>query len=112
MKLHQASAFVVILVSLAAGLAHAEEHVNVAIKLFQFQPKTIEIKTGTIVEWENGDAIDHSVTAGEPGKQSPDFDSGFFRKGDRFEHVFTAKGTYDYFCRRHSSMRGKIVVTE
>lgn len=112
MKLYRAFAFVIILVSLATGVAQAEEHVNIAIKLFQFQPKAIEIKAGTKVEWDNGDAIDHSVTAGEPGKQSPEFDSGFFKKGDRFDHVFAAKGTYDYFCRRHPSMRGKIVVTE
>ena len=98
---------------LIAGYGHlsAEDRVNVAIKLFRFQPKAIEIRKGTTVMWENGDAIDHSVTAGEPGKQG-EFDSDFFNKGGRFEHKFTAPGTYRYFCRRHANMRGEVVVTE
>jgi plastocyanin len=112
MKLRLILVCAAVLLSLAASKAGSQEHVNVAIKLFQFQPKAIEIKAGTTVAWDNGDAIDHSVTAGEPGKQAAEFDSGFFNKGGHFEHLFAEPGTYSYFCRRHPNMRGKIIVSK
>jgi plastocyanin len=99
---------------LVPGLSQgeAQEPAKIAIKLFQFQPKSIEVKKGTTVMWENGDAIDHSVTAGKPGDQSAAFDSGFFNKGGHFEHRFETEGAYVYFCRRHPNMKGEIRVTE
>jgi plastocyanin len=97
-----------------AAIVHASagEAIDANIKLFQFQPKTIEVKAGTMIKWTNGDDIEHSVTGGEPGKESGAFDSGFFVKGETFEQTFDKPGTYDYFCKRHNSMKGKVVVTE
>ncbi len=92
-----------------AGLAQAGEKVDATIKLFQFQPKALEIKAGTIVEWVNGDDIEHSVTA---GKETKAFDSGFFEKNGSFSFTFTKPGTYDYFCKRHPSMKATVTVTE
>lgn len=102
-----------IMLAFAATVAPAAagEMANAHIKLFQFQPKEIGVKAGTTVTWENGDDIQHSVTAGMPGKKAKDFDSGFFAKGERFEHTFAEPGTFTYFCMRHPSMSGKIVVT-
>lgn len=94
------------------GNVNAMEPVEAQIKLFQFKPKAIEIKAGTMVKWENGDAIEHSVTSGMPGKPSGAFDSGFFTKGQSFEHGFTEAGTFTYFCKRHTNMTAIIVVTE
>lgn len=81
------------------------------IKLFMFKPSPMEVKPGTTLVWTNQDAIDHSVTAGKPGSLSGAFDSDFFGQGQTFEFTFNEPGTYDYFCKRHESMVGTIVVT-
>lgn len=85
---------------------------EVDIKLFTFKPKVIEIPVGTKVVWSNGDAIDHSVTQGTPENPREVFDSEFFNKGESYSFTFTEPGEYEYFCKRHESMRGKIIVAE
>ena len=97
---------------LASSAAFAAEAVSVDIKLFQFKPKELEVKKGTIVTWTNGDAIEHSVTAGKPGKAASDFDSGFFTKGGSFSHTFDAAGSFTYFCKRHPNMQATVKVDE
>jgi plastocyanin len=86
------------------------EHVD--IKLFMFDPNPLEIKAGTTVMWMNGDAIEHSVTAGVPDAPSSAFDSGLFAQGGSFSHTFDTPGEYAYFCTRHPSMNGRVIVTE
>ena len=108
---------IVITCALLAGLlwlgnVNAEEPVEAQIKLFQFKPQRIEIKAGTTVKWANGDAIEHSLTSGVPGEPTRVFDSGFFTKGQSFEHTFTEPGTFIYYCMRHNSMRATVVVTK
>lgn len=88
----------------------ADETVKIDIKLFQFKPKELEVKKGTTVTWTNDDAIEHSVTAGKPGKAAQDFDSGFFTKGGSFSHTFDATGIFTYFCKRHPNMQATVVV--
>lgn len=90
--------------------ALAGDAVNVDIKLFQFKPKELVVKEGTTVTWTNGDAIEHSVTAGEPGKPSEVFDSGFFTKGGSYAHTFEAAGSFIYFCKRHPNMHAVVKV--
>jgi plastocyanin len=80
------------------------------IRLFQFQPGTITVRAGTTVTWRNDDAIVHSVTTNGKTPAGQQFDSGFFTKGGSYSHRFTKPGTYRYFCRRHPSMTGKVVV--
>lgn len=91
--------------------AAAGAKINLDIKLFMFKPSPLEVKPGTTLIWTNQDAIDHSVTAGTPGSLSGAFDSDFFGQGQAFEFTFNEPGTYDYFCKRHESMVGTIVVT-
>ena len=108
---------IIITCALLAGLlwlgnVNAEQPVEAQIKLFQFKPQRIEIKAGTTVKWVNGDAIEHSVTSGVPGKPTGNFDSGFFNRSQSFVHTFTEPGTFTYFCMRHNSMTAKVVVTK
>lgn len=95
----------------AASPVAAGDQAAAEIKLFQFKPRSLEIKAGTTVTWTNGDAIEHSVTAGKPGKASGGFDSNYFTLGQSWSHTFTEPGTYTYFCKRHNSMTGTITVT-
>ncbi|MCW1970168.1 MAG: plastocyanin/azurin family copper-binding protein [Anaerolineae bacterium] len=80
------------------------------ISLFAFNPGVIEVSVGSTVVWTNNDLIDHSVTSGLPDKPDGAFDSGFFNRGQTFSFTFTKAGEYNYFCRRHTSMTGKVVV--
>jgi plastocyanin len=83
---------------------------SVDIKLFQFKPKALEVKKGDTVTWVNGDAIEHSVTSGKPGKPTEAFDSGFFTKGSSFSHTFDQEGSFTYFCKRHLNMQATVKV--
>ena len=92
---------------LAPAGASAGEMVNAEIKVFQFMPKEITVKTGTVITWTNGDSIDHSVT-----DKGGTFDTDFFNKGESREITAGKPGTYEIFCKRHNSMKAKLVVTE
>jgi plastocyanin len=80
--------------------------VKAGIKNLAFQPNRIQIATGTTVTWTNGDALDHTVTAGDGS-----FDSGLIAPGARWSHTFTKAGTYQFSCRPHSFMKGVVIVT-
>jgi plastocyanin len=85
----------------------------VSMDQFRFSPPELTIKVGETVEWTNrADPDWHSAThmptaAGE----KPIFDSPDLNAGDPpFSFTFYAAGEYDYKCRNHDFMRGKIKV--
>ncbi|HEY1013799.1 MAG TPA: plastocyanin/azurin family copper-binding protein [Herpetosiphonaceae bacterium] len=80
------------------------------IQTFQFKPGRLEVKAGTTVTWTNRDAIEHSVTGGTPPNPAGTFDSGFFTQGESRSFTFDEPGEFAYFCKRHNSMVGTIVV--
>ena len=82
------------------------------IKLFQYMPGEITVKVGTTITWLNSDDIEHSVSSGTPEKPTKDFDSGYFVKDEKYSQTFSKAGTFEYFCKRHNSMKAKVVVTE
>ena len=79
----------------------------VAIEGFAFNPPTIEIAVSDTVTWTNNDAVQHTVTQDPAGSG---FQSGGLPAGAAFEHMFTAAGTYQYFCEFHP-MFGTVVVS-
>lgn len=86
------------------------ETVQATIKLFMFKPEPLTIKAGTEVVWTNNDNIGHSVTSGTAPTTDGAFDSGLFEQNQTFAYTFTTPGTYAYFCTRHNSMTGTIIV--
>ena len=80
------------------------------IKIFQFQPKAIEVPTGTTITWTNWDSSGHSVTSGTPEMPDGQFDTGFFKKGESASVTFDKPGEYSFFCARHKNMRGTVKV--
>jgi PGF-CTERM protein len=92
------------LMSVLATCAQAEE-MMVDIEGFAFQPATLTVLPGTTVTWTNQDNAPHTVTSTD-GK----FDSGSLSKGQEFNFNFTQPGVYDYYCKIHPSMRGRIEV--
>ena len=80
------------------------------IRVFQFEPGALEVPAGTRVTWSNEDDITHTVTSGVAGRPDGRFDVQLAGKGARGSTTFTTRGVYPYFCARHESMKGEVVV--
>ena len=95
----------------------------VAMHFHDFEPKTITIKSGGTVRWENKTIIGHTITDDpSKAKKAEDaalphgaeaFDLGEVGGGGAVQHTFTVPGTYRYFCKPHelTGMVGEVVVT-
>ena len=84
----------------------------VTVKQFQFMPGELVVKTGTTVTWTNEDDILHTATSGAtPGTPDGQFDGPMDGRGKSFRHAFNQPGRYPYFCNRHTSMTGTVVVS-
>ncbi len=75
----------------------------VMINNFAFEPPVLNIKTGESVTWFNEDGAVHTI-------QSKDFASANLKNDDSFSYKFTKVGEYEYHCKLHPYMNGKIVV--
>ena len=83
----------------------------VTVKQFQFMPAELTVNSGTNVTWTNQDDILHTATSGAtPGTPDGKFDGQMDGRGKSFSHVFDQSGRYPYFCSRHTSMTGTVVV--
>ncbi|HXU35816.1 MAG TPA: DUF420 domain-containing protein [Blastocatellia bacterium] len=85
----------------AAATSAAPERVPVKITNFQFEPKELTIKAGTIVEWTD-----------ERGRHTVEADDGSFvsdtlTADGKFEHKFDTPGVYPYYCSFHGEKHGK-----
>ena len=89
----------------------SQQGAAVTIQLFQFQPGRLEIKAGTTVIWVNQDDILHTVTLGTPENRNGSVNLNLSGKGATVSFTFDRPGEYEYFCDRHQSMRGRILVT-
>ena len=83
---------------------------SAAIRVFQFQPGALAVRPGTRVTWTNEDDIPHTVTSGLPGSPDGRFDVRLAGKGTSGSASFSEPGAYPYFCTRHESMRGEVLV--
>ena len=83
--------------------------VTVEIRAFKFEPATVNVQVGDIVEWKNDDIVPHTATEGGEG-QKPVFDSRTIQTGAAWRYVAQIKGTYNYTCTLHPNMHGKLIV--
>ncbi|WP_233514299.1 plastocyanin/azurin family copper-binding protein [Haloferax sp. Atlit-16N] len=96
---------------------------------FAFDPKTLTVRAGTTVRWENDSDVGHTVTAygdriptestyfASGGFESEraarnDVSGGLLATGETYEHTFNVTGTYEYVCIPHESsgMTGTVTV--
>ncbi len=70
----------------------------------------ITVNVGDSVVFTNSDGVPHTVTGGNPGAPSGEFDSGVFGTGQSFETSFDTAGEYELFCVLHPGMTGVITV--
>ncbi|HET9598687.1 MAG TPA: c-type cytochrome [Anaeromyxobacteraceae bacterium] len=78
---------------------------KVTISGFKFDPPTVEVHAGDVVEWKNADFASHSATADDHS-----FDTGAIAAGATKQVVAKAKGRFGYFCRYHQAMKATLVV--
>ena len=79
------------------------ESVQVTISNLQYSPAEIKAKIGDTVVWVNKDFVAHTATVA--GGWDVDIESD---KSARL--VLKKPGTFDYYCRFHPNMTGKIIV--
>ena len=74
-------------------------------------PSALTITPGTSVIWENNDNAAHLASSGTPdGGLDGVFDSGMIMAGETFEHEFSDKGEFAYYCLVHPWMVGTVTV--
>ena len=78
---------------------------EVKISSFAFVLTAITVSVGTTVTWVQNDFPPHTVTSREAL-----FDSGNLSRGATFSHTFGQSGTFEYYCKIHPYMTGKIIV--
>ena len=72
---------------------------------YAFRPAVIQIAPGTEVTWVNHDGIQHTVTS-----KDNQFGSDSLSQNQQFTHTFPDAGTYEYYCKVHPAMKGKVIV--
>ena len=76
---------------------------GVSMRNILFDPVTLEIMKGDVVEWKNDDLVPHTAT-------SSSFDSGALASGLSWRHTFTETGSFPYVCTFHPHMKGVVIV--
>ena len=93
----------------------APGQVMVVMQNIAFSPASITIHVGQTVVWRNDDSTQHTTTSGmcPNGVCAPmsGWDSGILNPGQSYAHLFSAAGTFPYYCRIHGAMmQGTVVV--
>jgi amicyanin len=83
---------------------------TITIKNFAFTPKTIAVKTGSIVRWENKDSIPHRIVFIDKDGQDTPVDSSVLSSTQSWSKKFDQPGTYPYYCKIHPEMTGTVIV--
>jgi hypothetical protein len=66
------------------------------------------LPVGAIVVWYNNDSVNHTVTARNNSFDNSNLSPG--EPGDTFRYTFEQSGTFEYYCKIHPSMVGKIII--
>jgi plastocyanin len=79
---------------------------KIRIVNYAYSPIAITIKQGQTVVWENRDYVKHTITSIGSGP----LDSDELKRGEMYAYTFNSPGLYEYYCKLHPYMRGKIRV--
>ena len=90
---------------LVAGAARADV-IKVRVKDLAFVPAQISAHVGDTVQWTNDDFVAHTATArgGQWDVMLPAHAAGSF--------TLKADGTFDYYCKLHPNMTGRVTVAK
>jgi plastocyanin len=76
---------------------------TVTIEGSAFNPAIVTARAGDRVVWINEDFFPHTATG-----QNGAFDSGMLMPGGSWTFTVAERGTLDYTCTYHPTMRGKV----
>jgi len=74
---------------------------KVCMTAVAFNPTDLTITAGTMVTWQNGSAVTHTVSSATGSTQT--YDSGNIPSGGTYSQTFNTAGTYDYYCKFHGT---------
>ncbi|HYY22221.1 MAG TPA: plastocyanin/azurin family copper-binding protein [Thermoleophilaceae bacterium] len=97
--------------SSSGGAQASGKAVTVDMKNIQFTPRSLTVKSGTIIKWVNRDSVNHDVT--KQGGPGPKFSSGTgnLGQGATYAQTVTGHGVIRYVCTVHApGMAGTITV--
>jgi len=83
---------------------------TIAIRNFAFDPQTLTVNAGSTVRWVNYDRVTHRIVFIDSAGRDTDADSSVLSSSQSWSYRFDTPGTYDYYCKIHSEMKGKIIV--
>ena len=83
---------------------------TITINNFAFTPRTMTVKTGSIVRWENKDSIPHRIIFIDKDGQDTPVDSSVLSSTQSWSKKFDQPGTYPYYCKIHPEMTGTVIV--
>jgi plastocyanin len=69
-----------------------------------YQPAQLVVHAGDTVVWQNKDLFPHTVTS------KGSFDSDVLVNGKSWQFTARKKGTFDYACLFHPTMKGRLTV--
>jgi plastocyanin len=81
--------------------------VVITIENFRYSPAEVTVPAGSVVRWVNKDDVPHTATA--KGKE-PAFDSKSLDTDEGFSFEFKKPGAFNYYCKVHPHMTGKVIV--
>lgn len=81
--------------------------VTATIANFAFSPATITAKVGDVVTWTNNDSTPHTATLTSDASCTTEN----LANGASGGIMFGTAGSYDYFCKIHPNMTGKVEVS-
>jgi plastocyanin len=92
------------LVAVPVPVAAAGKTFPVVLQQLAFGPTPARLKVGDVIEWVNNDIFVHSATA-----RDKSFDVELKPKA-RVRMTLSKPGTFDFICRYHPGMKGRLVV--
>jgi plastocyanin len=87
---------------IAAAAGCSSTVTEVEMSGLRFEPRVIEVPSGTTVTWRFTDGLPHNITS--------DLFSSDDQRAGTFTHTFQQPGTYRYSCTLHPGMDGRVVV--
>lgn len=79
---------------------------NTQTSQFRYEPETVTVNVGDVIEWKNKDVYQHTVTS--VGDKT--LKSGTINMGKAWRYRAVKKGTFKYYCKLHPNMRGTLIV--
>ena len=100
-----AAAVLALTAGLAVGAAGGATAHTVVMEGVAYKPASITLNVGDRVVWANKDSFPHTATAVDKT-----FDSREIAAARTWTYVAKKKGTFEYVCTYHPTMKGTLIV--